>query len=151
MLERRLTPRPLGRSAKRLDMDVDLALFVLVAFSIYTGCATTNTYRVNMDSKNPSDLVGKYVHIHHDMKEFPSPIEGTVGKFSTESVLVVFTAAQGKLEIPSKQIDRIETVEKRVDKTRTGLAIGVGVLAAVVVAGIVFVVGMLQFYNSFGS
>ena len=135
-----------------------LALFVLVAFSIYTGCATTNTYRVNMDSKNPSDLVGKYVHVHHDMKdvhhdmkEFPSPIEGTVGKFSTESVLVVFTAAQGKLEIPSKQIDRIETVEKRVDKTRTGLAIGVGVLAAVVVAGIVFVVGMLQFYNSFGS
>ena len=69
MLERRLTPRPLGRSAKRLDMDVDLALFVLVAFSIYTGCATTNTYRVNIDSKNPSDLVGKYVHVHHDMKE----------------------------------------------------------------------------------
>ena len=126
-----------------------LALFVLVAFSIYTGCATTKTYRVNMDSKDPTDLVGKYVHVHHDMKEIPSPIEGTVGKFSTESVLVVFTAAQGKLEIPSNRIDSIEAVEQTVDKTRTGLAIGGGVLAAVVVLGVVFVVGMLQFYNSF--
>ena len=126
-----------------------LALFVLVAFSIYTGCATTNAYRVNIDSKNPSDLVGKYVHVHHDMKEFPSPIEGTVGKFSTESVLVVFTAAQGKLEIPSKQIDRIETVEKTVDKSRTGLAIGIGAVAAVVAVGIVSVIAFLGFYNSF--
>ena len=126
-----------------------VALFTFVAFSTYTGCATTKTYQVNVDSKDASDLVGKFVHVHHDMKEFPSPIEGTVGKSSTESVLVVFTAKQGKIEIPSKQIDRIEMTEKTVDKTRTGLAIGGGVLVAVVALGVVFVVGMLSFYNSF--
>lgn len=125
-----------------------IALFTFVAFSLYTGCATTKTYQVNVDSKDPSGLVGKHVHVHHDMKEIPSPIEGIVGKSSTESVLVVFTT-QGKLEIPSKQIDRIEITEKTIDKTRTGLAIGGGALVAVVALGVVFVVGMLSFYNSF--
>ena len=126
-----------------------VALFTLVAFSIYTGCATTNTYRMNVSHKDGSKIVGKYVHVHHDMKEFPSPIEGTVGKSSTESMLVVFTAAQGKLEIPTKQIDRIEITEKTVDRTRTWRVIWIGGGILVAMVSIIFAWGFAEFYDSF--
>ena len=127
-----------------------IALFVLVAFSIYTGCATTNTYRVNVSDKDASDLVGKQVHVHHDMKKFPTPIEGTVGKSTTKSVLVVYTATQGKLEIPSKQINRIEVEEQEVDRSGTWKAVGIGAVVVVVVGAAVLIWAFKSYYDSWG-
>ena len=126
-----------------------ITLFLLIAFPMYVGCSTTRVYQVNVDNKASFSLlvVGEKIRVHHSLKDSPTPIEGIVGRSPAKTLVVKHDAKE--TAIPYGHILKVERIERKIDKTRTFLAIAGGMAVLAVAGAVIVAYGALSFYNSF--